>query len=182
MLVSSMHGAYRRDDVVLRHALDQIADRSRTQRSLNLAVAFRHAEHDDAGFRKLSADRDERVRSVGARQTQIHQSDVGTMTSEFLDGLLGGARLRDHAHVRLRTDHPRQTLTDDGMVLDAEDPNDGAGLSHRYFHSCDSWSSSELAQPFRGCSNESPDESITLSRPLDGSKSAQIAGRSTPSL
>src|SRR5215471_9840561 len=66
------------------------------------------------------------------------------MTPEFLDGLLGGARLRDHAHVRLRADHPRQALTNDGMVLDAEDPNDGRSLSHRFFHLCDSLTSSLL--------------------------------------
>jgi hypothetical protein len=96
---------------------------------LNLGVAFRHAQDDDASVGELAADGDEGVGAICAGQVKIHQGDVGAMAPEFRNCLRGIVCLSDHQHVGLQTDDRVQSFTNDGMILNAQDAN-GVGPDH----------------------------------------------------
>ena len=54
--------------------------------TLDVAIAIGGRQDDDVSLWKLSPNCDERVGAVGARKAKIHQSDVGSMTTNFSAG------------------------------------------------------------------------------------------------
>src|SRR5260370_20816278 len=72
---------------------------------------------------KLSPNCDKRVGAVCARKTEVHQGDVGSMTTKFSDSLHGVRRLGHEKHVLLRADDCSQSLAEDRMILHAQDTN-----------------------------------------------------------
>src|SRR5207253_8030707 len=66
---------------------------------------------------------------VGARKLQVHQGDVGPMTTKFSNGLHGSRPLRNKKHILLRADDCSQSLAEDWMILYAQDTN-RLGLTH----------------------------------------------------
>ena len=84
---AGMDRSHHRQQLVLRHALEKVGRSARSHRALDLAVAVRRREHDDARPGELSANRDEGVRSVGAWKPKVHQRDVRPMVAELRHGL-----------------------------------------------------------------------------------------------
>src|SRR5215469_14583798 len=67
-----MDRADTREQVVWRRGLQHISARSRSERSLNLHVAFESSQHHHTGIRKLAADRNHGAHTVEIRQPQVH--------------------------------------------------------------------------------------------------------------
>jgi hypothetical protein len=80
---------------------------------------------------------DKCVGTVGARKANIHKGDVRLMTTKFSYSFPGVRRASDEKHVRLKADDCSQSLTEDRMILYAQDTN-GLGLNQWWprFNNC----------------------------------------------
>src|SRR6266446_156658 len=102
---------------IFRHTLKDVARGSRSQRPLDVAIAVRSGQHDYASMGKLSSNCYQGVCAIGTRKAEVHQGDVGPMTTKFSYRLdrIGG--LRNQNHVLLRSDDRAQSFTENWMVL-----------------------------------------------------------------
>src|SRR5260370_31341655 len=111
------------EQFIFRHALKDVGCGSCAQRTLDLTIAVRCAQHDDSSLGKLSTNCYECVCAVGTWKARIHQRDVWPMTAEFSHCLDRISRLRNQQHVLLRPDDRAQSFTKDGMILYTQDAN-----------------------------------------------------------
>jgi hypothetical protein len=72
------------EEILRRHALQQIAARSRFEGPLALDVALKRGQDDDAGLAELRPDGDHGVDAVHVGKPQVHQRHVGLMLAEAL--------------------------------------------------------------------------------------------------
>jgi hypothetical protein len=126
---AGMNRADHREQVVLGHALEHVSRGSRPERTLDLAIAVRRAQHDDSSFGKLSANRDQGIGAVGSRKPEIHQRDVRPLEAKCGQRLARIGRQRDENHIRLRSDDRAQAFPKHRVVFDAQDAN-RLGMRH----------------------------------------------------
>ena len=62
------------------------------------------------------------------RKPKVHESDVGPMPTETLDGLMSVRGLRHNLHVRLAVDNRDNPLADERVIVDTQNAD-------RTFHS-----------------------------------------------
>src|ERR1044072_1305919 len=109
--------------VVTGHALQNVRRGAGPQRALNLAIAIQRRQHDDARTRKLTTDPDQRIYAVTARQSNIHERDVGHRSTKLQQRLDSISSLCNEKHVPLRTNDRAQTLAKHRMILNDQDAN-----------------------------------------------------------
>ncbi len=63
---AAVHGPDHRKQVALRHALEHVAGRARSQSPLNFTVGVGRRQHDDPRVWELAANRYQNIRPVGA--------------------------------------------------------------------------------------------------------------------
>src|SRR5260370_40239061 len=99
-----------------RHVLEKVAASSRLQRPLNLDVAFKRGEHDDASGRKFRTNGDHRVNAAEVREAKVHQCNVRPMLAIPLNGRGTARRLSDQLHVRVAVDGGCEPLAKQSAV------------------------------------------------------------------
>jgi hypothetical protein len=72
---------------LLGHALKNVTPSARPHCPLDIAVAIRSRQHNDASVWIFSSNGYECIRPIRAWKPKIHQGNVGTMTTELCDGL-----------------------------------------------------------------------------------------------
>jgi len=132
MFPASVNGPDNAKQIIHLHTLQDVGRSPGAHRSLNVAVAIGGRQYDDAGLRKLSANRNQNVGAIGSGKAKIHQCHVGTMTSKFRNGLHGIGSMSDEEHVGLAADDRFQSFSKDRMILYAQDANRACN-GHRYY-------------------------------------------------
>jgi hypothetical protein len=99
-----MHRPNYRQQFIPARAFQDIARRTGAKCALDLCVGFRRGQDDDAGLRKLASYRHDGIGSVRPWQAEIHESDIGAMNTELLQGIGGISGLCNELHVVLRAD------------------------------------------------------------------------------
>src|SRR5689334_22425039 len=90
---------------------------------MDLDVAFKGREHDDAGLREFGPDGDQGVDTAQIGEPQVHQRDVRPVLAILLNGFVPAGCLRDDLHVRLAVNNRCDPLPQEGMIIHAEHPN-----------------------------------------------------------
>src|SRR5271166_46055 len=124
---SLVDGADHGYQFILWRALQEVGRSAGAQRPVNLTVAIRGREHDNARLRKLLANGYHGIGAVAALQPNVHESDVWAMSAEARDRLPGGRRLRNEKHVLLRGDDRTESLAENRMIFDAQNANGFTG-------------------------------------------------------
>ena len=96
-----MNRADRVDQLVVRHALQNVSLRAGFERFVNVFVAVVGRQNYEAQRRMRLANGANSSNAAQAREAQIHQHDVGRMPRADRAGLFSRTRLRDHRHIRL---------------------------------------------------------------------------------
>jgi hypothetical protein len=102
--VACVHEAYGVNQLRAQHTLEKISGGSRLEGPQGLHVASVGGEDNDASGGPLLANRCDGVDSVGLGHAQIHERDVGAVSSETGDGLVAICRLGHYGHVGLGID------------------------------------------------------------------------------
>src|SRR5258708_4571950 len=108
------------DQVLRRHALQNIAWRPRLESAPDFDVAFERRQHDDARIGKLRADCDHRVDPAHVGKPQIHQGHVRAVLAETQEGLAAAPGLGHELHVPLTLDQSSDPLSKQWVVVYAE--------------------------------------------------------------
>src|SRR5262245_16628746 len=103
-----------------RHVLEHVTACAGGQRALNLHVAFEGRQHDDPRLRKFIPNRAQRIDPARIGQSEIHQGDVGVVSSKQFDRFMAVRCLRDHFHVRLVVDDRSEAFAEHRMIVDTE--------------------------------------------------------------
>src|ERR1700684_4097875 len=107
--------------VVFSHAFQEVSGGAGPHGSLNLAIAVRGCQHDDASSRELASNGDKNVSAVRAGKLQIHQGYVRLKAAKFSHGLHPVSGKSYQPHIGLRCDNGGQTLPENRVVFDAQD-------------------------------------------------------------
>src|ERR1700709_1422811 len=84
---------------LLRHALKNVTPGARPHCPLDIDIAIRTRQHNDASVWIFSSNGYECIGPIRAGKPKIHQGDVGTMTTELSDGLRCIRRHSNQKHV-----------------------------------------------------------------------------------
>jgi hypothetical protein len=82
-----------------------------------LHIALVGCQHNEAGVRKLAADRRDCLNAVHARHLQVHQSYIRTMDTEEIDSLLSSGRFGYQFAVILAVNDSCDSLAQKGMIV-----------------------------------------------------------------
>jgi hypothetical protein len=99
-----MHRPNDRQQFIPGRAFQDIARRAGAKRALDLCVGFRCGQDNDAGLWKLASYRHDGIGSVRPWRAEIHESDIGAMDTELIQGIGGINGLCNELHVVLRAD------------------------------------------------------------------------------
>jgi len=66
----------------------------------------------------MRSQRNGRINAVCIGKPKVHESDVGPMSNETLDGLISVRGLRYNLHVRLAVDDRNDPFADKRMIFD----------------------------------------------------------------
>ena len=109
-------------DLVDRAVLDEVADRTRSDRVGQHRVIGVHREHHDPGVGMIVADPPRRLDSVDLRHRDVHEHHIGVQLVEEADRLLAVGSLADHVEALL--DHrPAKALAKHLVVVDEHQPD-----------------------------------------------------------
>src|SRR5271170_962003 len=101
---SGMHLADGVDELLSRHALEQVCLGPGLERALDLGISFKGREHNHARIGELGTYGDHCIDPANVRQPEVHERDVGPVLTKALDSLLPGGSLRNQQHVGLISD------------------------------------------------------------------------------
>src|SRR5260370_17621708 len=113
-----------------RHALEQVAAGSRFEGALDFHIAFKGRQDNDARFGEFSADGYHRVDTTLRRKAGGEESYVWLVLPKLLNGFLRVGRLSYQHHIRLIVDDRGKALPKQRMVIHTENPN-SSGFAHR---------------------------------------------------
>ncbi len=127
--LTGMYRAYCVHQFLVQAVLHQISTCSGFQRAKHLDVAHVGREHDDLCIRKFVPNGNDGIKAAHLRHLQIHQSNVGPMGTEALQGLPPVGRFGHQTHIWLSVQKCGNSLADDMMVVDDEN-TDGFRFGH----------------------------------------------------
>src|SRR5215475_8308277 len=81
---SGVHLSDGRQQLLRRHALQQVSASSCLQCPLDFHIAFKRRQHDDPSLWKFTANCDHRVNPALSRQSDVHQRDIWLSLPELL--------------------------------------------------------------------------------------------------
>lgn len=105
--------------------LEQVSPRASLQGALNLDVSRVGGEHDDAGIGEFPENGDHGIQAIHFRHLQVHEGYVGMVLAKLLDRLTPIRSFANELHIRLTTDEPGDSFSQDRMVVDRQNPNRG---------------------------------------------------------
>lgn len=120
MLESRMHLPDDSDEFFMRAAFEQVATRATGERALNLHVAFRRRQHNDARRWVIGANRGDCCNATHVRKPQIHEGEVRHVLAELRYGFGCGRGRRYQLHVSTLGDDRRDSFAEQRMIIHAE--------------------------------------------------------------
>src|SRR5215210_4125193 len=103
--------------------LEQVGSSPGLERAQYLDVSCVSRQDDDPRGGEFGAYRDHGVYAVHFRHLQIHQGYIRMMFSELFDRLMAVRSLSNQGHVRLTGQQSGNALTEERMVVNAENAN-----------------------------------------------------------
>src|ERR1700722_2521165 len=116
-----MHRSDHGQQVLFGHTFQEVSGGTSPHGSLNLTVAVRGCQHDDASSRELASNGDKNIGAVRAGKLEVHQGDIWLMPAKFSYSLHAIPHVAYQPHIRLRCDNGGQTFPENRVVFDAED-------------------------------------------------------------
>jgi len=104
-----------------RRVLEQEAGRAGVERGKQLTVGSVAGQYENPRLGMVVENPADRFHSVHFRHHQIHEDDVGCMTSDGCDGLVAVGGLRDDLELGIRAEQHVEPVTDDRVIVDDQD-------------------------------------------------------------
>ena len=110
----------------MKRVLEQVALSPGLERTENVHIALVRRQHDHSCLGELRSNGDEGIEPVHFRHLNVHQRYVWTVRPELLDSVTTVGGFCDQRHIRLNPNETGDSLSDDWMVVDRENPNSRA--------------------------------------------------------
>src|ERR1700730_8910035 len=116
------------EEFPMQGTFQQVPPSAGLHRPQHLSVPCIRCQHNDSRFGSFVANGHKGVEPVHLRHLQVHQHNVRMVRPELLDRFASVGGLPDDSHIRLAADEASDALTQNGVVVNHEDPNsDGVG-------------------------------------------------------
>ena len=122
-LFPGMNRANCPEELLVQQAFQEIRASPDFHGAQDLDIAAISGQHNDAGLEKFAANGNQRIQAIHFRHLQVHQSDVRAVRPELLNRFPAIGGLRNQAHVRLGGQKRGDAATEQGMIVDRQNPN-----------------------------------------------------------